>query len=217
MKLWPKLRPKGRGTGRRADFRADRRAAGDALEDWMAARTGVEVSVEPKTAVSPVTMVLVAHDGEFTRRKVTDPESAKTFARQHRLPSTTRPSSGTRSGCATIPAGRPSWSGAPTGRSPTAPEPAPRRRRQARIKVAGTDQRCPFGAGGAGAPGFVHAPPATPAGAAAPPRAGADCLRRDRQLPGDGSRAAGRGQARSASTASRVRTGTPVAPEEVYP
>lgn len=66
--------------------RAQRRAAAIALAGWVTARRGVEVYVEPRTSVTPVTMLLVAHDGEFTRRPIDSPEAAKSFARQHRLP-----------------------------------------------------------------------------------------------------------------------------------
>ncbi|MGQ4600572.1 oxidoreductase [Nocardia sp. R6R-6] len=40
------------------------------LADWVRAHTGVEGYVEPKTAVTDVTVVLVAADGEWTRRIV---------------------------------------------------------------------------------------------------------------------------------------------------
>jgi hypothetical protein len=63
-----------------------RRAEVEAIVSWMAARRGVEVYVEPKTSVTPVTMLLVAHDGEFTRKPVSSTDAAKSFAREHRLP-----------------------------------------------------------------------------------------------------------------------------------
>lgn len=66
--------------------RAQRRAAANALAGWVTARRGVEVYVEPRTSVTPVTMLLVAHDGEFTRRPIDSPDAAKMFAREHRLP-----------------------------------------------------------------------------------------------------------------------------------
>ncbi len=66
--------------------RARRRAVVDALDEWVAPRRGVEVYVEPKTSVTPVTMLLVAHDGEFTRKPVESPDAAKHFARDHGLP-----------------------------------------------------------------------------------------------------------------------------------
>jgi hypothetical protein len=40
------------------------------LVDFMESREGVEGFVEPRTAVSDVTLLLVAWDGEFTRRRV---------------------------------------------------------------------------------------------------------------------------------------------------
>ncbi|MDJ0393029.1 oxidoreductase [Rhodococcus sp. G-MC3] len=40
------------------------------LAAWTVARIGVEAYVEPKTTVTPVTVVLVANDGEWTRRAV---------------------------------------------------------------------------------------------------------------------------------------------------
>lgn len=54
-------------------FRGTRRAGGAApdlsyLRQWAAARTGVEAYVEPQTNVTPLTIVLVAADGEWTRR-----------------------------------------------------------------------------------------------------------------------------------------------------
>ncbi|GGN94485.1 oxidoreductase [Nocardia rhizosphaerihabitans] len=41
-----------------------------ALAEWAASRRGVEAFVEPKTTVTDVTAVLVAADGEWTRRIV---------------------------------------------------------------------------------------------------------------------------------------------------
>ena len=40
------------------------------LREFVATRRGVEGFVEPRTAVSDVTLLLVAHDGEWTRRRV---------------------------------------------------------------------------------------------------------------------------------------------------
>jgi hypothetical protein len=42
------------------------------LADWAARRRGVEAFVEPKTTVTETTVVLVAHDGEWTRRRITE-------------------------------------------------------------------------------------------------------------------------------------------------
>jgi len=66
--------------------RTEHRAVVEALVLWVGEHRGVEVYVEPKTSMTPVTMVLIAHDGEFTRKPVGSPEAAKAFARQNRLP-----------------------------------------------------------------------------------------------------------------------------------
>ena len=57
------------------------------LADFVATRRGVEGFVEPRTAVSDVTLLLVAHDGEWTRRRVPSVEWAHTFANKNRVPS----------------------------------------------------------------------------------------------------------------------------------
>ncbi len=46
------------------------------LEAFAASRTGVEAYVEPPTTVTEMTMVLVARDGEWTRRRVPDGRAA---------------------------------------------------------------------------------------------------------------------------------------------
>jgi hypothetical protein len=66
--------------------RSERAAAERALDEWVTARRGVEVFVEPRTAVTGTTMLLVAHDGEFTRRPVRDAGAARAFARARSLP-----------------------------------------------------------------------------------------------------------------------------------
>lgn len=66
--------------------RAERAEAEQALIDWVQAHRGVEIYVEPRTAVTGTTMLLVAHDGEFTRRRVQSPAAAVAFARTHTLP-----------------------------------------------------------------------------------------------------------------------------------
>lgn len=56
------------------------------LESWAGQRRGVEAFVEPQTTVSETTVLLVAHDGEWTRRRVNSPEAAKQFARRLNMP-----------------------------------------------------------------------------------------------------------------------------------
>jgi hypothetical protein len=57
------------------------------LEAFVASRQGVEGFVEPRTAVNDVTLLLVAHDGEWTRRRVPSVKWAHDFANRNRVPS----------------------------------------------------------------------------------------------------------------------------------
>ncbi|WP_164775221.1 hypothetical protein [Nocardioides pantholopis] len=57
------------------------------LHAWVTARRGVEGFVEPRTAVSDVTLLLVAHDGEWTRRRVPSVEWAHQFCNNYQVPS----------------------------------------------------------------------------------------------------------------------------------
>jgi hypothetical protein len=81
MGWWALLRRTRPGTPRRAlgDDEAHLRA-------WAAAHEGVEAFVEPRTAVTPTTVVLVAKDGEWTRRRVAGPAGARKLARSMRMP-----------------------------------------------------------------------------------------------------------------------------------
>ena len=56
------------------------------LREWTSARIGVEAFVEPRTTVTETTVVFVAHDGEWTRRRVGNPNRAKKLARSMRIP-----------------------------------------------------------------------------------------------------------------------------------
>jgi hypothetical protein len=56
------------------------------LREWATARTGVEAFVEPQTSVTQTTLLLVAGDGEFTRRLVASPQAAADFARKVGIP-----------------------------------------------------------------------------------------------------------------------------------
>jgi hypothetical protein len=49
------------------------------LADFASTREGVEGWVEPRTAVSDVTLLLVAWDGEYTRRRVPSADWAYSF------------------------------------------------------------------------------------------------------------------------------------------
>ena len=81
-------RPTGdrRGTGSttvRASDAADR----EHLTEFVTSRRGVEGFVEPRTAISDVTLLLVAHDGEWTRRRVPSVGWAHRFCNDHQVPS----------------------------------------------------------------------------------------------------------------------------------
>ncbi|MFZ0529728.1 MAG: hypothetical protein WAL91_04225 [Propionicimonas sp.] len=56
------------------------------LEEFLASRRGVEAFVEHPTSLTGATLLLIAHDGEWTRRSVTDVDWARHFAAGHRLP-----------------------------------------------------------------------------------------------------------------------------------
>ncbi len=74
---------------RRRGRGGDRKATKDdlaQLREWASARSGVEAFVEPQTSVTQTTLLLVAGDGEFTRRRVASPQAAADFARKVGIP-----------------------------------------------------------------------------------------------------------------------------------
>ncbi|WP_214404826.1 oxidoreductase [Pseudonocardia lacus] len=56
------------------------------LRAWAAAHEGVEAFVEPRTAVTDTTMLLVDKDGDHTRRRIGDPDAARKLARSLAIP-----------------------------------------------------------------------------------------------------------------------------------
>ena len=56
------------------------------LTDFARTRRGVEAFVEPQTSVTQVTLLLVAYDGEWTRRVVPSPQWAHAFAEHLQIP-----------------------------------------------------------------------------------------------------------------------------------
>jgi hypothetical protein len=46
----------------------------------------VEAFIEPKTAVTETTLILIAHDGEWTRRRVASPQAARQFGAKLGIP-----------------------------------------------------------------------------------------------------------------------------------
>ena len=89
--------PPGRATVRRPSgdrsrtgsttVRAANREDEEHLAAFVTSRRGVEGFVEPRTAVSDVTLLLVAHDGEWTRRRVPSVQWAHGFCNGHQVPS----------------------------------------------------------------------------------------------------------------------------------
>jgi hypothetical protein len=78
---WSRRRT-GRPTLDRDAFRADR----EHLEQFHASRRGVEAYLEPRTTVTQSTVMLIAHDGEWTRRRVDSPDAARAWASQLNIP-----------------------------------------------------------------------------------------------------------------------------------
>lgn len=56
------------------------------LEAFARSRPGVEAYVEPRTAVTETTVVLVASTGEWTRRRVAGPRAAHDLGRRLGIP-----------------------------------------------------------------------------------------------------------------------------------
>jgi hypothetical protein len=56
------------------------------LSEWAAQRTGVEAFVEPKTPVTPLTVVLVGADGAWTRRPIGGAADARRLGKRLAIP-----------------------------------------------------------------------------------------------------------------------------------
>ena len=81
MAWFRRRRAPGRAGGRPTD-----RADLEYLAEFVRSRRGVEAFIEPRTTVTETTVLLVAHDGEWTRRRIDSPESARRFAHQLSMP-----------------------------------------------------------------------------------------------------------------------------------
>ena len=57
-----------------------------AMERFIKTRQGVEAYIEPRTLAQPLSVVLVAADGEWLRFTVSDEGSFRKFAYKHALP-----------------------------------------------------------------------------------------------------------------------------------
>ena len=56
------------------------------LEEFVSTRRGVEAFIELPTTMTRATLLLIAFDGEWTRRSVTSVDWARRFAARHQLP-----------------------------------------------------------------------------------------------------------------------------------
>ncbi|WP_112281234.1 oxidoreductase [Prauserella muralis] len=86
MGLFDSLRRRGRGGGKPGTLRRSSSADTEHLDAWAASRRGVEAYVEPRTTVTDTTVVLVAHDGEWTRRRIGSLSAAQDFGRKRSIP-----------------------------------------------------------------------------------------------------------------------------------
>ncbi|MFR9779982.1 hypothetical protein ACL02O_28490 [Micromonospora sp. MS34] len=73
-------------TGAVSRDRVADRADLDHLENFVRTRRGVEAYLEPRTTVTETTLMLIADDGEWTRRRVGDPTEARRFAHKLAIP-----------------------------------------------------------------------------------------------------------------------------------
>lgn len=71
---------------RQSETRSAKSQDTDHLRSWAEQRRGVEAYLEPRTTVTETTVMLIAHDGEWTRRRVDGPEAAFRFARKLGIP-----------------------------------------------------------------------------------------------------------------------------------
>ncbi|MFB9236185.1 hypothetical protein ACFFWC_11610 [Plantactinospora siamensis] len=76
------FRRRGRATGVAGERPASQEDL-DHLERFVRTRRGVEALIEPRTTVTGTTIILIAADGEWTRRRIDGPEGARRLA--HRL------------------------------------------------------------------------------------------------------------------------------------
>jgi hypothetical protein len=85
---WWRLRRRRRGVpGGRAAIRKVDADAVTHLREFATTRIGVEGFVEPRTVVSDTTLVMVARDGEWTRRRVPNPRAAHALCNDLQVPS----------------------------------------------------------------------------------------------------------------------------------
>jgi len=79
---WFRRRGRAAGSGSRPSARQDVAH----LEQFSRTRRGVEAFVEPRTSVTETTLILIAHDGEWTRRRIASPEAARQLGARLNMP-----------------------------------------------------------------------------------------------------------------------------------
>lgn len=75
-----------RRKGRPGTLRAATSADLAHLSEFVQTRQGVEAFLEPRTVVTDTTVLLVAADGEWTRRRIDGREAAASFAKKQSIP-----------------------------------------------------------------------------------------------------------------------------------
>jgi hypothetical protein len=83
---WFRLRRRKPVAGDEPSAREAREATLAHIKDFVATRVGVEAYVEPATSMTATTVMLVATDGEWTRRRVPDERTAVQIARDLQIP-----------------------------------------------------------------------------------------------------------------------------------
>lgn len=73
-------------SGAAASARQSRRETKEAFKEFVSSRRGVEAYLEPATAVTEPTLLLIAADGEWTRRKVGSAKLAIQLAKDLAIP-----------------------------------------------------------------------------------------------------------------------------------
>lgn len=86
MAWFRRRRDRGPAAAAAGPSKADVEAALAHLRQFVSSRPGVEMYVEPRTTVTPTTVVLVATSGEWTRRRISGPEAAFGLARDLGVP-----------------------------------------------------------------------------------------------------------------------------------
>ena len=74
------------GSSRPGTIRGASHADLEHLEQFVQSRYGVEGYVEPRTTVTDTTLILIAHDGEWTRRRVPNGRTAAEFGQRLGIP-----------------------------------------------------------------------------------------------------------------------------------